>query len=128
MIECGLHTRRSSDGEWRVLTGSADVTSVSVSEAPAHGGQTPEAPLATSELSHGTLQFFLAEVGPVQRCRPVFGIGSLPDQEVAEPHLPGRPDDEIRIAHTLGVQVRAERLLIQLVRVQAIAQHSAGGL
>src|SRR5262245_44806883 len=61
--------------------------SVGVSEPSPHGGQASEAPVAATEFANGPLKVCLAEVGPVQRRRPVFGVRGLPDQEVAQAHL-----------------------------------------
>src|SRR6266540_5206592 len=73
-----------------------------------------EAALAMAEVVHGPRQLFLAEIGPVERRAPVLRVGGLPEQEVAQPHLASRANDQIRVTQTTGVEIAAEELFVQL--------------
>src|SRR5207249_5093002 len=91
---------------WWQVTGAADWQRAGIELLGAGDrGETAEPSLPIAEVTHGLCQVIFAEIGPVQRRRPVFGVGRLPDQEVAQAHLPGRPDHQVWIAHAAGVEI-----------------------
>src|SRR5579859_268045 len=54
------------------------------------------APLAAVKLAERALQIRLGEIRPKRVDEHEFGIGGLPEQEVAEPLLAAGADDQIR--------------------------------
>src|SRR5205823_65953 len=63
-----------------------------------------ETPLPPREVAQGLVQGRPVEVGPALFRDPEFGIGNLPQQEIADAHLPSGPDQQIRVRHPSGVQ------------------------
>src|SRR5450631_3897019 len=57
------------------------------------------------------IEDFSVEVGPVAGCEPVFAVGGLPDQEIAQALLARRADDQIGIGCAGRIKELAERLL-----------------
>src|SRR5687768_3779862 len=55
----------------------------------------PEAARTALELGDGTVEVRGAEVGPERGRDEQLGIRDLPQQEVGDPHLPARPDEEV---------------------------------
>src|SRR6266511_321619 len=60
------------------------------------------------------------EVGPVDRQEAELGVGALPEQEVREPHLAGRANDEIGIGQPVREEAARERLLVDLIGRDAL--------
>src|SRR5699024_8507769 len=56
------------------------------------------------------------EIRPQNVGKIIFRVGRLPQQEVGRSDLAGRPDDQIRVGHMRGVQVRADGVLGDLLR------------
>src|SRR6185437_11571220 len=45
----------------------------------------------------GVEELLPAEFRPEGRCHHKFRVGNLPQQKIADPHLPARPDEQIRL-------------------------------
>ena len=45
------------------------------------------------------------EIGPEDRRDPDLGVGDLPEQEVRDPHLAARPDEQVGIGQAGGVEM-----------------------
>src|SRR5262245_61390374 len=65
-------------------------------------GEAPEAPLALLVVADRLEQVLAGEIRPEDRREPEFRVGDLPEQEVRDPHLAARPDQEIRLGHVGG--------------------------
>ena len=65
-------------------------------------------------------QLLLAEVGPERVHEHELCVGELPEQEVRDAELARRTDEQIRIRHLRLVEVRAEALLVDLLRPDAV--------
>src|SRR5262249_43928606 len=78
-------------------------------------GDTAIATFASAELSDGLLEVLLAEVGPQRVDEHQFGVGALPQQEIADALLAAGADQEIGIAHARSEQFTLEALLVDLV-------------
>src|SRR6266540_3191613 len=59
----------------------------------------PEPPLACLVIEQGLVQFSGVEVGPVHVGEIEFGVGKLPEQEVAYPHLSAGTDQKIGVGN-----------------------------
>src|SRR5262249_18609252 len=71
---------------------------------PGRRSEAPEATRAALVLGHRAVEISGGEVGPEDRQDEELGIRDLPEQEVREPVLAARPDQEIGIGHTGGVE------------------------
>src|SRR4029077_12749190 len=69
-----------------------------------------EAALPLAEGTQRPQEVDLAEVGPVGLAEVELAVRALPEQEPAEPLLPGGADDEVRVGLALGVQVLGDVL------------------
>src|SRR3990167_2384015 len=54
--------------------------------------------LATGVVGEGAVQLRRIKVGPEAGREKQFGVGGLPEQEVADPHLAPRADPQVPIA------------------------------
>src|SRR5215475_442572 len=61
-------------------------------------------------------QVAAVEVGPERVEEHQFRVGGLPEQEVRQALLAGRPDEQIHIRNTGFVQVAGEKAFVDLVR------------
>lgn len=66
------------------------------------------------------------EVGPVDGREHEFGIGGLPHQEVRQPLLARRTDDEVGIGDRAGIERRREGIAIDPLRSDLAARQSLG--
>src|SRR5437868_1691688 len=83
------------------------------------GGDAPEASLASLEREHRLEQLAPPEVGP-QHARDVqLRVRDLPQQEVRDPLLAGRADEQVGVGTVGGVEPRRDRVLVDLLRRQA---------
>src|SRR6184192_1998165 len=73
-------------------------------------------------------QMAAAKVGPQRFGDPDLGIRDLPQQEIADAHLAARPDQQIRIGLSRGVEEFAELPLVQIVRADAGRDDASGGV
>src|SRR5271168_2281696 len=58
------------------------------------------------------------EVGPERRGDVDFGIGELPEEEVAQAHFTAGADEEVGVGIVAGVKVVIEDLLVDLRAVE----------
>src|SRR5690606_11934780 len=65
--------------------------------------QPPEAPLAPAETGDGPGEHLAGDVGPAFLQEEELGVGALPEEEVAEPLLAGRADQEVHRRRADGV-------------------------
>src|SRR5665213_1006838 len=65
--------------------------------------QRAESPIAAGEFADGFVKIIRAEVGPQHRADKQLGITDLPKKIIADPHLPGGADQQIRVGHAGGV-------------------------
>ena len=89
-------------------------------------GQPAELALAAREGTATLEQVVAAKVGPERRRDPELGVRDLPEQEIADPHLARGADQEVGIAHPVGVEIRGEKRLVHLIRVDAARPHVFG--
>src|SRR6185369_17419945 len=83
-----------------------------------------EPALAALELAERLEKLQLAEIRP-QRLRDVdLRVRELPEEEIADPHLPARPDEEIGIGDTGGAERGGDEVLIDLLGVEVAATHA----
>src|SRR6187200_576303 len=59
-------------------------------------------------------QLPFAEIRPEGRSDDQFGVGNLPEEEVAHPHFAARADEQIGVGIMLGVKMLREHLLVDL--------------
>src|SRR5438067_9873626 len=79
------------------------------------GGDAPEAPLAALEREHRLEQLASAEVGP-QHARDVeLRVRDLPQQEVRDPLLARRADEQVGVWTVGGVEPRGDRVVVDLL-------------
>src|SRR5205814_10061558 len=79
----------------------------------ARGLPTAEAtPSACIVLERGT-KILAAEVGPELVDEHELGVGRLPEQEVRDPQLPGRADQQVGVRHLRLVEEGGEPLLVE---------------
>src|SRR4051812_36519594 len=89
-------------------------------------------PVALVELSDCIFQITLREIGPQRIDEDQFGIGRLPQKEIADPLLSTGPDKQVRIGNVTGQQTGGEAFLGDVLRsqppFQGIAHHLPGGV
>ena len=67
-------------------------------------------------LGERAAQVALAEVRPERVDEHELGVGDLPEQEVRDPQLAGRADEQVGVGQLRRVQLRGERVLVDLLR------------
>ena len=70
-----------------------------------------KAPFALLVFQDGSIEVFLAEVGPFYICEIKFRIGKLVKQEIADPVFPTGPNHEFRIGESAGTEMFPDGLL-----------------
>src|SRR4051812_27413965 len=89
------------------------------------------APVALVEFSDCIFQIALREIGPQRIDEDQFGIGRLPQKEIADPLLSAGSDQQVRIGNVAGQQAGGEAFLGDVFRAQppfqGIAHHLTGG-
>src|ERR1700751_2653629 len=70
--------------------------------------------LALLVLRNALEQVMAAEIRPQRGCDIDLCVGQLPEQEVAEPHLPAGAHDQVRVRQVPGVEMAADCFLIYL--------------
>src|SRR5262249_21100891 len=78
-------------------------------------------PFAPPEFGNRLLQVLLAEIRPQRVDEPQLGVGTLPQQEIADALLAAGADQQIRIGHA-----RRQQLLLEARFVDAIGGELAG--
>src|SRR5690242_21789612 len=76
--------------------------------------QSAISPLPLLILGNSFQQMDTAKLGPERGCDIDLRIGQLPKQKIAEPHFPGRADDEIGIRQVASVQVAADCVFVDV--------------
>ena len=66
-------------------------------------GISPLPPVTLLVRMNGPAKFLLVKIGPQKIGEVNFGIGHLPEQEIADPHLSARTDQKIGIGPGRGV-------------------------
>src|SRR5262249_54976983 len=89
-------------------------------------GDTTEAALALLEDREGLEGLALAEGGPERLGHVELGVGGLPQEEVAEPHLAARADEQIGIRDPPRPEVARDRRRRDLLGLDLAATHAAG--
>ena len=62
-----------------------------------------------------------AEIRPERLGDDKFGVGDLPEQEIADAHFAAGSDDEVRVRDIAGVEVLGEQMLVDLLGFQNAA-------
>src|SRR5213083_2835477 len=101
----------STSGSPTAATSRRDTNGVTGAPAASPGAETTPAAGVVVERRP---KLRLAEVRPERVYEDELGVCELPEQEVRHAKLPGRPDQQIRVRHLRRVQVRAERVLVEL--------------
>src|SRR6478735_7497815 len=73
-------------------------------------------PFTPTELSDCLLQVVLAEIGPQRVDEHQLGIGTLPEQEIADALLAAGADQEVGVGHAGGQQLALEQILVDALR------------
>src|SRR5947208_4052668 len=73
-----------------------------------------EAAPAAGVVVEGVTELILAKVGPERVYEDELRVGELPQEEVGDPQLAGGADEQIGVGHLGRVQIRRERLLVDL--------------
>src|SRR6266571_7031125 len=73
---------------------------------------TPKTPLPGLIIAQCPMQLAGIEIGPVDLGKIEFGIGQLPEQEIADPHLAAGADEKVRIRHLRGKEIAVEHGII----------------
>src|SRR5262249_1516025 len=68
----------------------------------------PETPLPARVIVEGLVQRGSVEFRPTLIGHPQLRIGDLPQEEVTDPHLAGRADQQVRVRHSRRVQGLAD--------------------
>src|SRR5438094_7158793 len=64
-----------------------------------------EAPVPTGVFLQRLNELWFAKIGPKRRCHDEFGVGTLPEQKVADPHFPAGANHQVRIGVMAGVKM-----------------------
>ena len=72
---------------------------------------------------NGSIQVLRTEIRPQYIHKYIFGIGRLPQQKIAGPHLTGRTDDQFRIRYVRRIKVTVEDILNQILRLISALGH-----
>src|SRR5690606_12197906 len=75
----------------------------------------PKTPLPLLVVDEGLQEVNPAKLRPVNWGKPNLSVSQLPKEEVADPGLPTRPDQKVRIGHAPGVHLAREPLLVDVV-------------
>src|SRR5678816_2678318 len=67
---------------------------------------TAESPLAALKMRDGVQELALPEVRPERVGHVDFGVGDLPQQEVADPHLAAGPDEQVGVRYAGRAEMR----------------------
>src|SRR4051812_34995588 len=111
------HTAARSSGP----STAADTTLSSRPRKRAGGALVADAAIATlaaAELGDGALEMLLAEVGPQRVDEHQLGVGTLPEQEIADALLAAGADQQVGIGHAGGQQLPLEQVLVDLLRCE----------
>src|SRR5215510_8505222 len=81
----------------------------------------PEAALAPLEVRDRLHEVLLAELRPHRLRRVELGVGYLPEEEVRDPRLGARADQEVRVRQLRVVEVGGEGLLVEALGVDLAA-------
>ena len=76
-------------------------------------GKPAEAPVAASELVDRGLEGGAIEVRPKHRHKDELGIGRLPQEEIRQPLLAGRADEEVGIGNSGCLEEGLEAFLVE---------------
>src|SRR5205823_6706850 len=77
------------------------------------------------ELGHGAIKIDGPEIRPEGRRDQKLGVGDLPQEEVGDPHLAARADQQIRIRDVGGVERLADLLLRDVLGLELARQDLA---
>src|SRR5688572_28473476 len=78
------------------------------------GGDLSEAPLAALKLQDSGEQIAAREVGPHHGNDVQLRVRELPEHEVRDALLAGGANQQVRVGASVGVEMRAERVLIDV--------------
>src|ERR1700716_210376 len=109
-----LDRRATTTGGW-----SAFASATSIGNLLRPRPESAHAPLVGGER---LVEVRAAEIGPERLGAVELRVGRLPEQEVAEPHLAGGADNQVRVGQPAGVEVTREVGFVELREVRAIAR------
>src|SRR5207245_3470635 len=120
MMRIGMLERRATTTGWSAFASATSIGNLlRPSPEPAH------APLVGGER---LVEVRPAEIRP-ERLRAVeLRVGRLPEQEVAEPHLAGGADHQVRIRESPSVEVARQARFVELREVGAFARQFVDGI
>src|ERR1700732_4140591 len=75
-------------------------------------------PLALAVVDEGLGEMVATEVGPERRGDVDFGVGELPEEEVAQAHFAAGADEEVGVGIVAGIEMMIENLLVDLRAVE----------
>src|SRR5881628_3935890 len=90
------------------------------------GGDPAEPPLPALVVEDGLEQVAPRDVGAEDRRDVQLRVGELPQQEIGEPAFTGRPDQQIRVAPGRRVELRANRVLVDVLESLDALEHLFG--
>src|SRR6185369_1154894 len=76
---------------------------------------TAESPLAALKMRDGVQELALPEIRPERVGHVDLGVSDLPQQEIADAHLPARPDEQIGIGDPRRSEMGRDELLIDVL-------------
>src|SRR5437667_698558 len=76
-----------------------------------------EAPVPTGVFLQRLNELWFAKIGPKRRCHDEFGVGTLPEQKVADPHFAAGANHQVRIGVMTGVKMLRNGRLVDLGRL-----------
>src|ERR671918_1039352 len=111
-----LARRFSNAGLW----GGPRTTLTGAAAAMSHPTEAPAPPL---KIRDGAVEVAGAEIGPQDRGHPEFGVGDLPQEEVRDPHLATRTDEQIWVGHSIRIERPADVRLGDVLGAQLPRPH-----
>src|SRR6266540_497624 len=120
-VTMAVPTRRArlprKSGVW-IMGGERSCASVE----PSNGVDPAVTPFALLVVDDGLKEVSPAEVRPQHVGDPDLDVGDLPEEEVRDPELAARADQEVGVGLSGGVEVGGERRLVDLRRVPSVGQ------
>src|SRR5438309_3671364 len=84
-----------------------------------------DAPLVRGD---GLVEVSIGEIGPERLGAVELGVRRLPEQEIAESHLAGGADHQVRIGQAAGVEVIRQGGIVELAQVGALLSQLSDGV
>src|SRR5690349_320745 len=120
-----IHTAASSSGP-RITADTTRGSSPRKRAGAALAADAAIAPVAAAELGDRLLEMVLAEVGPERVDEHQLGVGTLPEQEIADALLAAGADQQVGVGHARRQQFALEQAFIDLLGRQRSEERRVG--